>query len=550
MAAPKPPRRPVRRLGFGRREKLVIVGALGLIGIGALHFLVFNPRSNALGVAEAQFKRVQSEYESLTGENYPEREIERYRNETVHFREELYRIVARENIALDQLDDTRERDIFRSRVKELTQKWYDYNDDPSVATDLVFIRRQPIRSQADLNNVAQGLYLWNLPDGLPDGASQSLILDNLRQARGKHRLIQRLGNDPTGRLSLQRQLNDLLRELGIEPFLVGADRVTLAEMSPPLDWENYRLPPPVNHFCAVANIELLLDELYPAPFDSATMERARTDPESLSAEQSEQYALWVENRETQRTGNSQIVGLEEMFDIVYDAPHFLIYNRTLDHIERLIDVAIEEEISSVRLVKIKRHESLTTPADPSNPPEETEEGGAGQAGPSSPQVQAQAGPYDYGVAAYEGEGAESYWAGYAYEAAPQPEQPVEVEDAFATVTPVFLQITGEYSQVWEFILRVSTGPHLYVVEELRVYTHSANGQPLPNLPEGQIAAEMWINVPIHVIIFDEQAGLAVRDLMRDLEQAAQTEPEPDVAEEPASEDTVAEVAGEGVVPGS
>lgn len=491
-----------RRVIFGRREKLVAIGALGLIAIGALHFLVFKSRSDALSQAMGQFQQKLSEYQQLTGRNYQEHTIRSYRDETQTYRQQLVTIVARENLAFVMTDDQQTRAAFRDRVRRLSRKWLAHNRTRGPdETNLAFIGTQSPDFGALWQDVQRGRILWNIPDRLPEGVTASVIRDNLDQAQGKLRLIQRLGNDPASQRDRQQQFNNLMAQLGINPWLLGADHINvtperwqpwrltktgaeLEEGSVPISPnQSLRLPVPLDAFSALAHIDLLLDTLYPPPFDEQTMQRAWDNPDSLSPTQREQFDTWLREREARRVTTAQSVGLEEMLDVHY-SDRLVFYNIALDHVERLVDMAIEEGISQVLMIKILKDENLRTLPDPWKIPEPEE-----VQAPAAPQAPMQAPEF---FAEFAGQmDAASYMAGMMTRAA-QPQAPAEPEEPpFAAVAAINMRISGDYARVMTFVLKLSTGPNLYTLEEMTLAASE-------NLPEGHIAADLWISAPLAV----------------------------------------------------
>jgi hypothetical protein len=361
------------------------------------------------------------------------------------------------------------------------------NSDPVVTTDLAFVRKQPIGSMENLQQVANGNYLWNLPESLPQNVTLSVVQDNLRQARGKFRLIQRLGNDPVARRDRQTQFNQLLREVGVEPFLIGTDKVTFE------NWPDYRLPPPLDDVCAVAQMELLLDVLVPPPFggNAQMLSRARQEPGSLTPEQLEEFVAWYEATNALLHSSREEVGLDEMFDVTYNKDTFFIHNRTLDHIERLVSMAVDVELGSVRMIKIGKDTDIPEPKDPWNlEVEEEEPAPAQQQGGFGTEMMAMEG-MDPGALGF-GFGEEMMWGGEFGMYAGAQAAAAPVENMIAHVTPIYIRVTGDYSRVWEYILQLSGGPNLFSIEEMTIYGHNS-------LPEGHIAADLWVNAPIWVI---------------------------------------------------
>lgn len=516
MAAKKQTKPKVKRFGFGRREKLVVIGVLAIVGIAAVHFVLFNPRQEALQVIRGDYTQTQNRYNSLLNQNYPRAEIQEYVQATDSYRGELYEIIDHEMIAIrgwnSQTADT-EIERFNNSVRDLTNKWQAYADDPDVHTNLIFTQQQTARSADDLDRIhrqiAAGQYLWNLPESLPEGVTQSQVLDDIQTARNQYRLIQSLRNDRIVQTRRQAQYNSVLRGLGIEPTIIGADQVTY----PDPQWETFRLPDPVGLFSATAQIELILDTILPPP---AFIDRAISDPSSLSDNERQEYDRWRESRRVQREGSDHLLGLEEMFDVEFN-DLLVSYNRIIEHVERLVDLAVEHEIASIIMIKVEPYKEVKEIPDPNEIPTEdelAEEAGQGQ----FPQYDAygpEAGGFNPEMGGFDPETAGVYgaygpMAGYGG-GQRATEQVVEEQPTILYTIPLFIQITGDYANVWSYILDISVGPHLYVVEELSIYTHQENGRPTPNLEEGQVAADIWLSVPVLVPAITQETGVAAAD---------------------------------------
>jgi hypothetical protein len=509
MASPTPPARPARRVTFGRREKLVVIGALGLIAIGAIHFLVFKERVDALGAAQSEYESTLVRLQQLQGQNYQRNVINEYRQRTQTFQNELLRIIARENLANFAGTPEQEQARFRERERRLRLKWQNHNRNRRPEeTNLTFIGEQ-----TDLSQIARGQYLWNLPEKLPEEATQSVIRDNLTQAQGKYRLIQRLENDPVSQRDRQLQFNEFFRQLGINTLMLGADHVTIPEQQwapyrlavngvelegsntfvPADQWSSVRLPQPLDTLSALAHIDLLLDAMYPPPFDAQTMERARANPNSLSSDQRTQYETWARDRDTMRAGDSQTLGLEKMLDVHYsDYTYF--YNLSLDEVEKLVDLAIQDQISSVIMIKVLDLQNIHAMPDPWEIPKEPEvpQGGQalGRSGPQAPRpAPAEFTPEMAGANLEElyGPEAAGYFAGAQRNAAPAPPP----EPPIAGMAPIFMRVSGDYARVMTYIIDLSTGPYMYSIEEMTIFSH-------PQLPTGHVAADLWIMVPLSV----------------------------------------------------
>ncbi len=500
------------RVRLGRREKLVGIGIAGLLLIGALHFLIFSPRNGRLMRIQSEYQTTQNEYTDLGGRNYDEARIRAYRERTEPYAQQAGAVIERENLIIRPPNAEEDNPKFREIVRRLRRKWLDYVDSARGGTDLTFIGRQ-----TDMATVPQGQYTWDISESLPNGVTGSFIRDALRQARGKYRLIRGLSNDPVAQRQRQLQFNEFLFQMGINPYLIGADRVS--DFSP-LTWEAYRLPVPLDAFSALSHVELLLNAMFPPPFDGATMAQAAADPESLTPEQREEYEAWQRGREAERFGNTQLLGLETLLEVTY-SPRLVNLNRSLLHVERLVDMAISDEIAAILMVKIAEDTGATPRPDPWTIPEVTVEqpvaaaaargrrgfaaaeggyagdpyGGAPGAAYGSPGAAygEPGAPYGEPGAPYGspwGEGGEAdvnaFWAQSQSQAA-QPEAPPE--DYFASLAPIFMRITGDYARVWSFLLHISTGANLYSIEEMSLYI-------APTLPDGHVVAEVWILAPL------------------------------------------------------
>ncbi|MBN1477452.1 hypothetical protein JXA47_11915 [Candidatus Sumerlaeota bacterium] len=531
-----------RRIGFGRREKLVVIGALGLIAIGAIHFVIFNPRIDRLNAKRADFERVRGDYERMQNHVFIEREINEYNSQTRVYREQLVQIVAKENFSIASLLGPEESNrAFRERVRRLTRKWLSHQRSRSAdatSLDFIGILRDP-------SNVARGNILWNIPDGLPEGVTSSMIQDNLLAARGAYRLIQFLSSDPSVH---QREFNAHMVELGVPVFYLGADHISYQrpeaqfpdqvyhpyrlvpdgverdfggdvleeQMSFPIplpEWQSLRLPAPIDTFCACAHIELLLDALYPPPFDAATMARAESNPASLTSEQQTEYQRWQRNRETERVGNDQRRGLEDLLDVNFST-YTVYYNLALDHVERLVDMAIEMGLSRVIMVKIFKYVEIREIPDPWEIPEPEPEPDPSARAPSGPQV--------YGEEMYERGAMEDPFAapgatdpfgggGVYSRQQRQMAPPPPAGPPIVTVAPINIRVTGEYSRVMQYFIELSTGPSFYNVEEISIRTE-ANGMPLPYLAEGHVEANIWVLAPLYVPGINPDIGNAAQQL--------------------------------------
>jgi hypothetical protein len=540
MAKRAKPARASRRIGFGRREKLVVIGALGLLGIGAIHFVIFNPRIDRLNEKKADFERVRGDYERMQNHVFIEREINEYNSQTVVYRDQLVQIVGQEGFSSASLLAPDESNLaFRERVRRLSRKWLNYQRNRSTeatSLDFIGILRDP-------SNVSRGNILWNIPDGLPEGVTQSMVQDNLLAARGAYRLIQFLSSDPSVH---QREFNTHMVELGVPVFYLGADHIsfqrpetsqpdqafhpyrlvalgmerdfggdriqeTMSFPIPTAEWQALRLPAPIDTFCACAHIELLLDALYPPPFDVATMERAESDPGNLTPGQLTEYERWLRNRATERLGNDQRRGLEDLLDVNFST-YTVYYNLALDHVERLVDMAIELGLSRVIMVKIFKYVEIREIPDPWEIPEPEPEPDPAQRAPSGPQ--------SYGEEMFEGGVEDPFSAhndpfgaagpygsrGQQRLAPPPPDEPVIV-----TMAPINIRVTGEYSRVMQYFIELSAGPSFYTVEEISIRTEN-NGAALGYLADGHVEANIWVLAPLFVPGIDQGIGVAGQQL--------------------------------------
>lgn len=550
MAKKDKPAKTSRKIGFGRREKLVAIGIAGILTIGALHFVIFKPRIDQVNAARADFEMTQADYIASQGHNFERRRVEIYQEATQQYVNQLLEIVRREQFSMASAASTEGANRgFRERVERLTRKWTEYaqTHDENSGTLLTFIGTQdPVTNPGDAAAIRAGRFRWNLPTALPPNVTPSAIRDALNQARGKYRLIELVRSEPQPH---QDELNRQLRTLGIPVELVGADHITNGNLPwawqpyrlvprgvelangdqlipthlpppPPTvtnpglvaaqqaqqqnqvqQWPSLRLPTPNDAMCALAHINLILDALYPPPFDDpALMERARQNPASLTPEQRQQYEQWQTQRTAERVGNLQVLGLEDLLDVQYD-PNIVFYNLALDHVERMVDMAIDEGLTRVLLVKILKQVDLPAPPDPWEPPppptaeEQQRMAPSGAAGPMAmeafidPEIMAQMG----------GE--------VALFAQPQVQQQVAAaEPGIAFVAPIYLQVTGDYSRVMQFFLRLSTGDSFYTVEEFTITTRRADGTPFPNLPEGHVVADFWVIAPLIVPAIPAEIG--------------------------------------------
>jgi len=295
-------------------------------------------------------------------------------------------------------------------------------------------------------------------------------------------------------------------------------------------WRSFRLPAPIDAICALSHITLILDELTGAnpfgegPDAEALLDTARSDPDSLTSEQRGLYNDWRESRRTIREGDDRTLGLEEMFGVVYTY-RTNIYSRILDKVEWLVDLAVEDEIASIIMIKIYHDTAMYELNSPWEPPPEPEVPEPAQAGARNRELMAFGEgipPEEMGMM-----GAELGMDPFGYGAAEggfmrsrQPAGPVEPErEAQALIAPIFLQVTGDYAQVWTYILDITTGPHFLWVEDVSIYTHTADGRPL-GLPEGHVAADIWVMAPMAVLAISPEFGNQVAEHMRNNPEAA------------------------------